>query len=150
MPGAAPQWTTGVVERSSPGPGGITTVREVRVGRNQDFDRLVLDFGEEAVPAYRVEYGVLPVRSCGSGEAVDLEGTSALVVRLHSTQAHDDQGRVTVPRPDIHAGMPVLRQVTMICDFEGEVGIALGLAAAKPYRVLVERGPSRLIVDVKQ
>jgi hypothetical protein len=44
----------------------------------------------------------------------------------------------------------VLRQVTMACDFEGEVVLALGVAAARPYHVLVERAPSRLIVDVKQ
>jgi hypothetical protein len=149
-PQASPQWTMGVVERPAPGSAGPSTLREVRVGRNQDFDRVVVDFGDAPLPGYRVEYGMLPVRGCGSGEPVALEGSAALLVRLSVAQAHDDAGRVTVPRADIRADMPVLRQVTMACDFEGVVVLALGLAQAKPYHVLVERDPNRLIVDVRQ
>jgi hypothetical protein len=148
LPGSAPTWTTGVVERSAPAAAGVTTLREVRAGRNQDFDRVVVDFGEDPVPAYRVEYAVLPVRSCGSGEPVALEGGAALLVRMHMAQAHDESGQVTV-RPDIRAGMPVLRQVTLACDFEGEVVMALGVTAARQYHVLVESAPNRLIVDVR-
>jgi hypothetical protein len=150
MPASAPEWTVGVVERAAPGASGVTTLREVRAGRNQDFDRVVVDFGEEAVPAFRVEYGVLPVRSCGSGEPVAVEGAAALLVRLRQARAHDESGAVTI-RPDIRAGMPSLRQVVLACDFEGQVVLALGVAAAnKPYHVLVERAPNRLIVDVRQ
>jgi hypothetical protein len=149
LPDGAPAWTNGVVERSVRN-ARMTTLREIRAGRNEDFDRVVVDFGESQVPSYRVEYAVLPVKACGSGEPVSLEGTAAVLVHLRMSQAHDDNGRVTVPRADIRAGMPVLRQVSLVCDFEGEVVLALGVAAAKPYRVLVEPAPNRLIVDVRQ
>jgi len=149
QPSAAPAWTSGVVERNTPRATGISIVRDLRVGRNEGFDRLVVDFGDAPVAAYRVEYAVPPVRQCGSGEAVSLDGQAALLVRLRMAQAHDDQGRVTMRRPDLRAEMPVVRQVSMICDFEGQVVVALGVAAAKPFRVLVEGSPNRLIVDVR-
>ena len=149
-PASSPQWTTGVSERPRSGASGITTVRDVRVGRNTGFDRLVIGFGEEPVAGYRVEYGVLPLRSCGSGEPIPLAGQAALVVHLRSTQAHDDQGRVTIPQPDIAARMPVISQVKLICDFEGEVALGVGVVRARPYRVLVEQSPSRLIIDLQQ
>jgi hypothetical protein len=149
QPSAAPGWTSGVTERPNPRASGISVVRDLRVGRNEGFDRLVVDFGDAPVPAYRVEYAAPPVRQCGSGEAVALDGRGALVLRLRMTQAHDDQGRVTVRRTDIRAGMPVIRQASLICDFEGEVELALGVEATNPYRVLVEQAPNRLIVDVR-
>jgi hypothetical protein len=46
--------------------------------------------------------------------------------------------------------MPVLREVEMICDFEGQVEIVMGVQTPNPYRVLVEPTPNRLIVDVQQ
>lgn len=148
----APQpsrWTQGVTERRVQVPGTVT-VRDVRVGRNAGFDRLVIGMGSDPLPPYRIEYAVKPVRACGSGEVVPLEGDAALLVRLHQTQAHDEQGRVTVARPEIRADMPVIRQVKIICDFEAEVVVAIGTTAARPYRVLTEQDPTRLIVDLEQ
>lgn len=146
----APRWSAGVVERPLPGARGVATVRDIRVGRNEGFDRLVIGFGADPVPAYRIEYVAPPLRACGSGEPVGLDGRAVLLVQLRMTQAHDEQGRVTVARPEIRADMPALRQVKLVCDFEGEVAVALGVARANPYRVLLEESPSRLIIDVQQ
>lgn len=149
-PDPSPRWTTGVSERSLPGARGVATVRDIRVGRNEGFDRLVIGFGDDPVPAYRIEYVPPPLRGCGSGEPIGLDGRAVLHVQLRMTQAHDDQGRVTVPRAEIRADMPVVRQVKLVCDFEGEVGVALGTERANAYRVLIEESPNRLIVDVRQ
>jgi hypothetical protein len=122
----------------------------MRVGLNAGFDRLVLDFGADAVPGYRVEYADSPPRQCGSGDPAQVAGERWLIVRLRSTQAHDAAGRPAFRDRQIAATTPVLREAEIICDFEGEVEIALGVRTANPFRVLVVPTPNRLIVDVRQ
>jgi hypothetical protein len=102
--GANPQgqaeWSTSTREAGKAG-AGASILRAMRVGRNEGFDRLVLDFGDSAVPPYHIEYVDSPVRSCGSGEAVPVAGQGWLKVRLRAAQAHDDAGnaRSSPPRP---------------------------------------------------
>ncbi|HYW05308.1 MAG TPA: hypothetical protein VE913_00050 [Longimicrobium sp.] len=129
---------------------GVTTLRAMRVGRNAGFDRLVLDFGSDPAPSYEVEYVDGPVRSCGSGEATPVAGRGWLRIRLRAARAHDGAGTATVTNREISTVMPVLREVEMICDFEGQVEIVMGVQTPNPYRVLVEPSPNRLIVDVRQ
>jgi len=129
---------------------GITTLRAMRVGRNAGFDRLVLDFGSDPAPSYEVEYVDAPVRSCGSGDATPVAGQGWLRIRLRAARAHDGAGKATVTNREISTTMPVLREVEMICDFEGQVEIVMGVQTPNPYRVLVEPSPNRLIVDVRQ
>jgi hypothetical protein len=120
------------------------------VGRNAGFDRLVLDFGDSPVPPYHIEYVDSPVRACGSGEPVPVAGQGWLQVRLRASRAHDEAGNATVRDRQIVATTPVLREVEIICDFEGEVEVVLGVQTPNPYRVLVVPAPNRLIVDVRQ
>jgi len=151
--GANPQgqaeWSTATREAGKAG-ARASILRGMRVGRNAGFDRLVLDFGESAVPPYHVEYVDSPVRACGSGEPVPVAGQGWLKVRLRATQAHDDAGNATVRDRQIVATTPVLREAEIICDFEGEVEVVLGVQTPNPYRVLVVPTPNRLIVDVRQ
>lgn len=148
-PRGQPEWSADAREAGTPG-GPPRTLRGMRVGRNAGFDRLVLDFGDDPVPAYRVEYADSPPRQCGSGDAAQVAGQGWLVVRLRSAQAHDAAGRATVRERQIVATTPVLREAEIICDFEGEVEIALGVQIPNPYRVLIVPTPNRLIVDVRQ
>jgi hypothetical protein len=151
--GANPQgqaeWSTATREAGKAG-ARASILRGMRVGRNAGFDRLVLDFGDSPVPPYHVEYVDSPVRACGSGEPVPVAGQGWLRVRLRATQAHDDAGNATVRDRQIAATTPVLREVEIICDFEGEVEVVLGVQTPNPYRVLVVPTPNRLIVDVRQ
>jgi hypothetical protein len=43
----------------------------------------------------------------------------------------------------------VLKELKLICDFEGQVEWLLGLAARNGYRVLELTEPPRLVVDVR-
>jgi hypothetical protein len=153
VPAAPPQgqaeWSTSTRQAGKAG-ARASILRGMRVGRNAGFDRLVLDFGDSPVPPYHVEYVDSPVRACGSGEAVPVAGQGWLQVRLRTTQAHDDAGNATVRDREIAATTPVLREVEIICDFEGEVEVVLGVQTPNPYRVLVVPAPNRLIVDVRQ
>lgn len=148
-PPAAAGWT--VAPRQGGATNGIVTLRGLRAASNPDgFDRLVLDFGDDAVPAWTAAYASRPVLRCGSGEPARIEGERWLRVRLRSAQAHDDQGQPTVRQRQLPLNMPAMREMALTCDFEGEVEVVLGVAAANPYRVMELANPSRLVIDVKR
>jgi len=142
------QWTARNTEMERNGPVGI--VRGVRVAQNQGFDRLVVDFGPGAsIPGWKLEYVDRPVRQCGSGDATEVAGQGWLHLRLRTAQAHDDDGRATVANREMHLDNPIVREVEIVCDFEGDVEIVLGVSTPNPYRVLELQNPSRLVVDVQ-
>ena len=148
-PAGQAEWSASPREAGKAGPN-ASILRGMRVGLNAGFDRLVLDFGDGPVPPYQIEYVDSPVRQCGSGEPVQVAGQGWLLVRLRSAQAHDDAGRATVRDRRIIPTTPVLRHVEIICDFEAQVEVVMGVQAPNPYRVLVVPTPNRLIVDVRQ
>lgn len=151
QPPAAPQeaWTAGVTDRVRTMPRPVT-LGDVRVGVNQGFDRVVLEFVGGEVPGYRVEYVDRPARNCASGDAVSIAGDGLLVITLRGTQAHDDRGQVTVSPRERRLQMPLVKEYEFTCDFEGEVQVVLGVASPNRYRVTELQNPTRLIVDVQQ
>lgn len=144
----SPEW--GVDLRESEGAGErMTTLESVRTARNDGFDRLVFEFERGRVPGYRIEYVEQPVRQCGSGQPVQLRGDAWLRVRLEPSQAHDDRGRPTVQDRARSADLPLVRELRLICDYEGQVEWVLGLASPNPFRVTQLNSPARLVVDVR-
>lgn len=141
-------WTAGRVESARPR-AEMATLAAVRVAGHPEYDRVVMEFSG-ALPGYRVEYVDRPVRRCGSGEAVEVAGEGWLRVHLEPARAHDDAGRATIRQRDLRPALPLLRQATLICDFEGQVEWVLGLAAPNQFRVLELRDPARLVVDVQR
>jgi hypothetical protein len=148
-PPGQPEWSA-ATRKGGREWGSTSTLLGMRVGQNAGFDRLVLDFGADPVPPYQVEYVDSPVHACGSGDPAPVAGQGFLLVRLRSAQAHDEGGRATVTQRQIVPRTPVLREVEMICDFEGMIEIVMGVQTPNPYRVLVVPTPNRLIVDVRQ
>ncbi|HWM94790.1 MAG TPA: hypothetical protein VN493_28815 [Thermoanaerobaculia bacterium] len=122
-------------------------LREVRAASQQGFDRVVFEFEGSAVPGYRVEY-VDEAVQCGSGETVQVAGSSWLQVRLTPANAHTEAGEPTVRERERHLDLPVLKELESTCDFEAEVTWVLGLASRRPYRVQELSSPARLVVDV--
>jgi hypothetical protein len=45
--------------------------------------------------------------------------------------------------------LPVLKELTIICDFEAQVEWVVGLAARTPYRIAELSEPPRLVLDVR-
>ena len=142
------QWSASPREAGKAG-ANASILRGMRVGLNAGFDRLVLDFGDSPVPPYQIEYVDAPVRQCGSGDPVQVAGQGRLLVRLRSARAHDDAGRATVRDRRVVPTTPVLRHVEIVCDFEAQVEVAMGVHAPNPFRVLVVPTPNRLIVDIR-
>jgi hypothetical protein len=145
---------TGTVEAiRRPKPGGpgapVGTLRAARASQQADYDRIEFEFGGDSVPGYVVAYAVQPVRRCGSGDLVSLAGSHQLVVRFDPARAHDDQANVTVAQREAAPGLPAVKDLKLICDFEGQVEWALGVAGALPFRVEEASDPARLVVDVR-
>jgi hypothetical protein len=141
-------WTAGIVERQT-GASGVATLEELRTARNQGFDRVVFQFAEDEIPGYHLEYVDRPVRQCGSGEPVAIEGDGWLQVRFTPARAHDDRGRATVEERDLRPDLPVVKQVRAVCDFEAHLEWVLGVASPNRFRVMELHEPARLVVDVR-
>lgn len=141
------EWTAGVVDipRSSLKP---VTLREVREARNEGFDRVVFQFDGDQVPGYHLEYIDTPIIKCGSGDATTIAGQGWLQVRLVPAQAHAG-GNVTVAERERKPKLPVLEELELTCDFEGETTWVLGVKHPNKYRVMELKEPTRLVVDVQ-
>ncbi|HEX8704347.1 MAG TPA: hypothetical protein VF815_36280 [Myxococcaceae bacterium] len=141
------EWTAATLklERASLKP---VTLRSVREARNEGFDRVVFEFDGTQVPGYHLEYVDKPVTHCASGNEIPLAGQGFLQVRLTPAQAHEG-GTVTVAERERKPALPVLQELKLTCDFEGEVTWVLGNASPKKFRVMELREPTRLVVDVQ-
>jgi hypothetical protein len=152
-PGCATGW--GSLPEAS-GPQGTGAVADVRAGRHDCFDRLVVDVdgaGGRSV-GYDVRY--VPVfTEDATGTAVPLRGAADLRIVVHSP-AHDADGHPTYTparRTEVVdvSGYPTFRQVAWGNSFEGDSTIGLGVRARLPFRVTVLDGPGddvRVVVDV--
>ena len=157
--GAAPYCgiTWGSLAKSgTPDPGG-DTLRDVRAGRHDCYDRLVIDLAQaRGKAAYTVRYGT--VARQGSGTAIPLRGAADLEILLE-THAHDAAGRATIALPSRTEVVDVsdfrtFRQVAWGGSFEGQSTLGLGLRARLPFRVSVLPGApgrpdgARVVIDV--
>jgi hypothetical protein len=121
---------------------------DVRLGRHEGFDRLVLEF-KEGVPGYTVGYRPLPARADGSGHEIPLPGAKAMVqVTLTPAVAdwdfdnHDYRGPSTVV-----ANTVVVTEAKETGDFEAVLTWVTGLRTVVPFAVDVLDAPPRLVID---
>ncbi|MEX0890882.1 MAG: hypothetical protein WEB88_01850 [Gemmatimonadota bacterium] len=145
----AATWTAGVVDGGTARTG-TATLTGLRVGRHEDFDRIVLEFADGPVPRYHLEFVDRPVRQCGSGNVIPLPGDAWLSIRLNDTRGHDDAGSATLDHAEREAGLPNLLRLAFACDFEAVVEVVAAVRSPEPFRVVVLREPARLVVDVRQ
>jgi hypothetical protein len=121
---------------------------DVRVGRNEGFDRIVFEFRGSDIPEWEVRY-VQRAEQCGSGKPVPVGGNYILQVTMRSTAAHED-GELTIDATQLTAAFPQMTEAIQICDFEGVVTWVIGTQEKVPFRAFELDGPARLVVDVKQ
>jgi hypothetical protein len=124
-------------------------LKEIRTGSHPQFDRVVFEFQGDKVPGYRVEFVKQPLVTCGAGDAVQVNGSSFLSVRLLPAQAHTNDGKATIKQREFAPDMQVIKQLKSLCDFEADVQWVLGLSSPNNYRVLELLNPSRLVIDVR-
>ena len=145
-------WTVGMTDMPAP-PRTPATLRDVRSSYSAKFERVVFDFGAGPLPGYHVRYVAAPAQECGSGADVVLAGSAVLSVRFESAQAHDQRGdgamQATVTSRDRALGYAIIRQLRLVCDFEGSLEWVFGLTAQRRYRLLRLENPARLAVDIE-
>jgi hypothetical protein len=129
-------------------PRGIALLQTVRTGPQEGWDRIVFEF-KDTRPAVEVEY-VTKAQTCGKGDDVTMPGAALLSVRFRQTQAHTEAGVPTLPSRDITGPGGSILKATLICDFEAETGVAIGVKTKAPYKVSLLQNPSRVVIDVKQ
>ncbi|MGK5630389.1 AMIN-like domain-containing (lipo)protein [Streptomyces sp. URMC 123] len=127
---------------------------DIRTGRHDCFDRMVLDVrGTAANPiGYRVGY-VDQLHQDGSGDLVPVGGGAILEVRV-AAPSYDPEtgtptyaGRVRQPLPGVDiSGYRTFRDTRFAGSFEGDTQIGLGVRARLPFRVF--QTGNHLVVDV--
>jgi hypothetical protein len=131
----------------------VAPLVNVRAGRNDCYDRMVLDV-RAAADGYRVEY-VPEVYQDGSGTLVPLRGGAKLQVVAYAPAYDDNYGptyQPADPRELVNVtGFSTFRQIAWAGSFEGQSTIGLGVRARLPFRVFTLDGPgtgARLVIDV--
>jgi hypothetical protein len=124
------------------------SLTNIRAGRHDCFDRLVLDTRGN-ITGYSVKY-VTTVFDDPSGRVVPLRGGAKLSIVAHAPTT-DLAGRVTyhfANRAELVnvAGFRTFRQVAFAGSFEGQTNLGLGVRARLPFRVFTQ--PGHLVIDV--
>lgn len=119
-------------------------VTDVSVGRQSGYDRFVIEFSG-GVPNYSVtpQTSTTFTRS-PKGDQVTLEGTSGVLIVVHSVTNWSSYSAATSFQP----GYPYLRQALQVENFEGYQQWALGVQGTAYVRVKTMGSPDRLVVDV--
>jgi len=146
--GALPAYTTAPTSATNPRLTGQPVVTGLRVSEHRRFDRVVIDVDGRR-PGYEVRY-VDQLTYDGSGDKVPLKGRKKLVVTLVPARAHGPHGGNLYTGPRLQQyGLPMLRGVAFLGDFEGVVSFGLTARARNGYRVFTLTDPSRIVIDLK-
>lgn len=129
---------------------GLVEATDLRFGRHEGYDRLVLDLGGSGEPSWRVEY-VGEARGQGSGELVALDGDAVLRMDVRGVRYPGEDGAADYEGPDVIAPPAggVIREVVVDSVFEGTMEIFVGLSAETPFRVYLLDDPTRVVLDVQ-
>jgi hypothetical protein len=122
------------------------TLVDVRAGRHPGFDRVVFEF-QGGVPEHRIGYVDQLVQD-GSGNPVSVAGAADLEVVFEGANAHSEDGTPTVSPRRFSPGLPAVREVAQVGDFEAMVSYGIGVDRERPISVSTLSGPSRLVVDI--
>jgi hypothetical protein len=132
-------------------PGNRLTVVDVRVARQDGYDRVVYELAGDGEPGWRVEY-VDEARAQGSGDEVPLPGDSRLEVTVLGVGYPGDTGIAPYDGPERRSGQDTAHVTHVWAGFvyEGRHQSFVGLAGPpRPFRVFALSDPTRLVVDVR-
>jgi hypothetical protein len=123
------------------------TVASIRVAHHDGYDRLVFEFAPSsagAIPAYSLtRQASSTFTRDASGQSVTLDGSAGIKAVFHNTTVGSG-----VPG-DVKPGLPAIREVTNIGDFERVTSYGIGLKTPACFRTVELSGPTRLAIDVQ-
>jgi hypothetical protein len=128
----------------------MVTVRDIRIGRQDGFDRIVFEVGGAGAPGWDVRY-VDAAASQGSGDPVDVEGSAILRVTITGAGYPYDTGveEFASADPLTAAGTEVVQDVVFDATYEGTTVAFAGTTGPAPFRVFALQNPARVVVDVR-
>ena len=126
----------------------MAILTNIRTGLHETFDRVVLDMtGAEPGVTTRV---VDELIQDGSGEVVWLTGCAFIAVRVEPGAAHDDAGHPTYTGAQKFRTRALrnVMAVALIGDFEGVLGVGIGMRHQTSVNAFTLSGPTRIVIDV--
>ena len=140
-----------------PNPKASRIVTDVRVGRHEGFDRVVVEFSDnrtadagsaisEVEPGYDVAY-VDKAVSDGKGDEVKVPGSATLDIHLSGVTYPEDGD----PQPfgTVAGAGGVVAGVESVGPFEGISQVVVGIDEERPVRVTTLADPFRLVFDIR-
>lgn len=139
---------------TAPGTGPVALLTAVRTGRQPCADRVVFEFRGAAAPGYTVEYQPGPFTAGESEQPLAVAGNAFLVVRLEPASGVDlmsSSAEPTYTGPAVlsPSGLPHVREVRRLSDFEAQLVWVIGLDRVQPFSVHTLDGPTRVYVDIE-
>ncbi len=126
--------------------GSMGLIGDIRTGAHAGYDRLVVEFASGLPGTITITPQQKPTfTNSPRGDSVTLAGAVGLHVVMHDADAHTTFGGPVTMRPN----GPALVEVRRLEDFEGYVGLGLGLAKSNCYRAFMLTSPARLVIDVQ-
>jgi hypothetical protein len=124
-------------------------VTDVRVGRHDGFDRVVLELDGRGTPGWDVRYVESAVEQ-GRGQAIEVDGAAILQVTLTGTGYPADTGVEEYPGPDrlAAAATETVTEVVFDSTFEGQTVTFVGVDGEAPFRVYLLANPVRVVLEV--
>lgn len=139
-----------VVRQDPGGEATQLTIDDLRLGLQDDYDRVVLDLSGTGEVGWLVQYAEAPAMD-GSGFPVDLAGDHVLQV-VAQGMASPEPGDTAYDRGSLLVDGGELLQVTEVlrgAPFEGQVQVFIGTQEQTPFRVFRLAGPERLVIDLQ-
>jgi len=132
-------------DKAGGAPGASGTVSSIRFAHHDGYDRLVIGFAtSNSMPEYRLtQQGSATFTQDASGRPVPLEGSAGIRVVLRNSDI------VAGAPSDQKAGLPELREVANIGNFERVVSYGVGLEDAACFRTIELTSPTRLVIDIE-
>jgi hypothetical protein len=145
--------TAPLVTEGFPGTGETAFLADVRLGRYEAFERLVLEF-DEAVPEYRIEYVEAPIVESPSGNVIEVDGDAYLSLTMSPATGVDlsgDEPEETYEGPDrlTSADSLAIAEVVKKEDFENVMSWVIGLDETLSFGATILEDPHRLVIDIR-
>jgi hypothetical protein len=144
-----PPTSTGTVEDGFPNRLSSLYGTDIRTGRHECFERVVIEFGGTGeLPGYRVAYESDPVLNSPAGEPVDVAGDATLVIAFGAWMPTIEGAGYSGPREFTPTNVSTILELNQLENFEGMSQWAVGLDRQRPFTVFTLGEPVRIVVDI--
>ncbi len=127
----------------------LVTVSDIRTGRQDGYDQVVLELGGTGTPGWDVRY-VDQAYGQGTGDPLEVAGEAVLQVTVTGAGYPFDTGVEEWAGPDPLAGngTQTVTEVVWDATFEGTSVALIGTTGEVPFRVYSLEDPTRVVVEV--